>query len=109
MSPIWARFLVANLFYSKFRFNKVIRVLLFLAIFSNNVSACGHFSTDNLIIDIFLRVSLCVLGSLFCFLPCKLPLNSLQNNRYSIRLHAYRALGLFVIVFENRVFIVKNF
>jgi hypothetical protein len=56
MSPIWARFLVANLFYSKFRFNKVIRVLLFLTIFSNNSLAFGHFSTDNLIIDIFLRV-----------------------------------------------------
>jgi hypothetical protein len=43
MSPIWDRFLAADLFYSIFRFIKVIRVLLFLAIFSYISPACGCF------------------------------------------------------------------
>jgi len=31
LSPIWARFLAAYLFYSVFRFIRVIKILLFLA------------------------------------------------------------------------------
>jgi hypothetical protein len=55
LSPICAIFLVADLFSSIFRFIKVIRVLLFLVIFSYNSLACGRFSTF-LIIDISSKI-----------------------------------------------------
>jgi hypothetical protein len=52
LSPIWAIFLTAGLFSSIFRFIKVIRVLLFLVIFSYYSPACGTF----FIIDIFSKI-----------------------------------------------------
>jgi len=68
LSPIWARFLAADLFYSILHFIKVIRVLLFLVISNYISSACRRFSTF-LIIDIFIeihRLSMC-LGIIFLF------------------------------------------
>jgi hypothetical protein len=103
LNPIWAKFLAVDLFYSIFHFIKVIRVLLFLTIFSYIIPACGPFWIDDWLLIFSQSLCLCFGDNYSVFFLANCLLNSLQNNHYSVRRHISR---LFLITLTRKRYVI---